>query len=156
MLLDHFVPSSVEAERAARFQHKMNTSCKGSADIIHHHSSHIILWSFLPKGKAQIRNVEFFHSGQEGWTDYYDPRYSVAFLNLGEVQQHTYKYQCLKKLETMVVVESVLGPLSWTLTWGISNYISSMFLLMFCLRICNQTIVSTKLLISVETFQYLV
>ncbi|XP_044027924.1 LOW QUALITY PROTEIN: PKHD1 like 1, tandem duplicate 1 [Siniperca chuatsi] len=37
------------------------------------------------KGKAQIRNVEFFHSGQEGWTDYTDPRYSVAFLNLGEV-----------------------------------------------------------------------
>ncbi|XP_029299003.1 LOW QUALITY PROTEIN: PKHD1 like 1, tandem duplicate 1 [Cottoperca gobio] len=37
------------------------------------------------KGKAQIRNVEFFRSGQEGWTDYSDPRYSVAFLNLGEV-----------------------------------------------------------------------
>ncbi|KAF7655004.1 hypothetical protein LDENG_00062160 [Lucifuga dentata] len=37
------------------------------------------------KGKAQIRNVEFFHSGQEGWTDFTDPRYSVAFLNLGEV-----------------------------------------------------------------------
>ncbi|XP_039978517.1 PKHD1 like 1, tandem duplicate 1 [Xiphias gladius] len=37
------------------------------------------------KGKAQIRNVEFFRSGQEGWTDYTDPRYSVAFLNLGEV-----------------------------------------------------------------------
>nr|XP_046273956.1 PKHD1 like 1, tandem duplicate 1 [Scatophagus argus] len=37
------------------------------------------------KGQAQIRNVEFFHSGQEGWTDYSDPRYSVAFLNLGEV-----------------------------------------------------------------------
>ncbi|XP_038131411.1 PKHD1 like 1, tandem duplicate 1 isoform X2 [Cyprinodon tularosa] len=37
------------------------------------------------KGKAQIRNVEFFRSGQEGWTDSYDPRYSVAFLNLGEV-----------------------------------------------------------------------
>uniref|UniRef100_A0A3P9PH58 PKHD1 like 1, tandem duplicate 2 n=1 Tax=Poecilia reticulata TaxID=8081 RepID=A0A3P9PH58_POERE len=35
--------------------------------------------------KAQIRNVEFFRSGQEGWTDYSDPRYSVAFLNLGEV-----------------------------------------------------------------------
>uniref|UniRef100_A0A3P9KTK4 Polycystic kidney and hepatic disease 1 (autosomal recessive)-like 1 n=1 Tax=Oryzias latipes TaxID=8090 RepID=A0A3P9KTK4_ORYLA len=33
---------------------------------------------------AQIRNVEFFQTGQEGWTDYYDPRYSVAFLNLGE------------------------------------------------------------------------
>ncbi|XP_061597205.1 fibrocystin-L-like isoform X1 [Cololabis saira] len=37
------------------------------------------------KGKAQIRNVEFFRSGQEGWTDYYDPRYSVAFLDLGEI-----------------------------------------------------------------------
>ncbi|XP_024857831.1 fibrocystin-L isoform X2 [Kryptolebias marmoratus] len=37
------------------------------------------------KGKAQIRNVEFFQSGQEGWTDFYDPRYSVAFLDLGEV-----------------------------------------------------------------------
>ncbi|XP_069572864.1 fibrocystin-L-like [Brachyistius frenatus] len=36
------------------------------------------------KGKAQIRNVEFFHSGQAGWADDYDPRYSVAFLNLGE------------------------------------------------------------------------
>ncbi|XP_037651430.1 PKHD1 like 1, tandem duplicate 1 [Sebastes umbrosus] len=39
------------------------------------------------KGKAQIRNVEFFQSGQEGWTDDTDPRYSVAFLNLGEVSE---------------------------------------------------------------------
>ncbi|KAM3858592.1 fibrocystin-L-like [Diretmus argenteus] len=37
------------------------------------------------KGKAQIRNVEFYRSGQEGWRDYTDPRYSVAFLNLGEL-----------------------------------------------------------------------
>ncbi|XP_043994771.1 fibrocystin-L-like isoform X2 [Gambusia affinis] len=37
------------------------------------------------RGKAQIKNVEFFRSGQEGWTDYFDPRYSVTFLNLGEV-----------------------------------------------------------------------
>uniref|UniRef100_UPI0037E8D1AF fibrocystin-L-like n=1 Tax=Semicossyphus pulcher TaxID=241346 RepID=UPI0037E8D1AF len=37
------------------------------------------------KGKAQIRNVEFYRSGQEGWTDPSDPRHSVAFLNLGEV-----------------------------------------------------------------------
>lgn len=42
-----------------------------------------------PKGKAQIKNVEFFRSGQEGWTDYFDPRYSVTFLNLGEVGQHS-------------------------------------------------------------------
>lgn len=40
-------------------------------------------------GTAQIRNVEFFHSGQEGWTDKTDPRFSVAFLNLGKVLQHT-------------------------------------------------------------------
>ncbi|CAL8293184.1 unnamed protein product [Merluccius merluccius] len=39
---------------------------------------------FNYKGKAQIRNVEFYRSGQEGWSDYTDPRYSVAFLNLGE------------------------------------------------------------------------
>ncbi|XP_062385127.1 fibrocystin-L-like [Sardina pilchardus] len=37
------------------------------------------------RGKAQIRNVEFYHTGQEGWSDASDPRYSVAFLNLGEV-----------------------------------------------------------------------
>ncbi|XP_075907773.1 fibrocystin-L-like [Nelusetta ayraudi] len=37
------------------------------------------------KGQAHISNVEFYHSGQEGWIDYSDPRYSVAFLNLGEV-----------------------------------------------------------------------
>ncbi|XP_061682368.1 PKHD1 like 1, tandem duplicate 1 [Syngnathoides biaculeatus] len=34
------------------------------------------------RGKAQLRNVEFYHSGQEGWTDEYDPRYSVSFLGL--------------------------------------------------------------------------
>ncbi|XP_060949378.1 PKHD1 like 1, tandem duplicate 1 [Limanda limanda] len=37
------------------------------------------------KGKAQIRNVEFHRSGQEGWIDFTDPRYSVSFLNLGKV-----------------------------------------------------------------------
>ncbi|XP_068431576.1 PKHD1 like 1, tandem duplicate 1 [Clinocottus analis] len=47
------------------------------------------------KGKAQIRNVEFFHSGQEGWTDDTDPRYSVAFLNLGKVSENdTYIQGC--------------------------------------------------------------
>uniref|UniRef100_A0A8D3DR72 PKHD1 like 1, tandem duplicate 2 n=1 Tax=Scophthalmus maximus TaxID=52904 RepID=A0A8D3DR72_SCOMX len=47
------------------------------------------------KGKAQIRNVEFFRSGQEGWTDYSDPRYSVAFLNLGKVSgKDTYIQGC--------------------------------------------------------------
>ncbi|XP_053190049.1 fibrocystin-L-like [Scomber japonicus] len=46
------------------------------------------------KGKAQIRNVEFFHSGQEGWSDYSDPRYSVAFLNLGAVTEDSYLQGC--------------------------------------------------------------
>ncbi|KAF0024292.1 hypothetical protein F2P81_023094 [Scophthalmus maximus] len=47
------------------------------------------------KGKAQIRNVEFFRSGQEGWTDFSDPRYSVAFLNLGKVSgKDTYIQGC--------------------------------------------------------------
>ncbi|XP_040210574.1 fibrocystin-L-like [Rana temporaria] len=37
------------------------------------------------KGNARIANVEFYHSGQEGYRDPIDPRYSLAFLNLGEV-----------------------------------------------------------------------
>uniref|UniRef100_A0AAR2IPV4 Polycystic kidney and hepatic disease 1 (autosomal recessive)-like 1 n=1 Tax=Pygocentrus nattereri TaxID=42514 RepID=A0AAR2IPV4_PYGNA len=35
------------------------------------------------RGKARIRDVEFYHTGQEGWTNNPDPRYSLAFLNLG-------------------------------------------------------------------------
>ncbi|KAG9339164.1 hypothetical protein JZ751_024022 [Albula glossodonta] len=40
------------------------------------------------RGSAQIRNVEFYHTGQEGWVDFYDPRYSVAFLNLGDASNN--------------------------------------------------------------------
>ncbi|TSK31508.1 Fibrocystin-L [Bagarius yarrelli] len=40
------------------------------------------------RGKAQIKDVEFYHTGQEGWTDSDDPRYSLAFLNLGVVTQN--------------------------------------------------------------------
>ncbi|KAJ8273405.1 hypothetical protein GJAV_G00101260 [Gymnothorax javanicus] len=40
------------------------------------------------RGKAQIRNVEFYHSGQEGYRDFFDPRYSVAFLNLGDISNN--------------------------------------------------------------------
>uniref|UniRef100_UPI003AACF14E PKHD1 like 1, tandem duplicate 1 n=1 Tax=Centroberyx gerrardi TaxID=166262 RepID=UPI003AACF14E len=40
------------------------------------------------RGSAQIRNVEFYRSGQEGWTDSTDPRYSVAFLNLGQLPEN--------------------------------------------------------------------
>ena len=35
-------------------------------------------------GFARVENVEFFHTGQEGWVALYDPRYSLVFLSLGE------------------------------------------------------------------------
>nr|XP_055075128.1 fibrocystin-L-like [Misgurnus anguillicaudatus] len=46
------------------------------------------------RGKAQIRNVEFYHTGQEGWNDPSDPRYSLAFLNLGNVADESYIKGC--------------------------------------------------------------
>uniref|UniRef100_A0A4W4EJY7 Polycystic kidney and hepatic disease 1 (autosomal recessive)-like 1 n=1 Tax=Electrophorus electricus TaxID=8005 RepID=A0A4W4EJY7_ELEEL len=42
-----------------------------------------VLVGAFSMGGAQIRDVEFYLTGQEGWTDYTDPRYSLAFLNLG-------------------------------------------------------------------------
>lgn len=48
---------------------------------------YMLMFVFPKKtGQAHISNVEFYHSGQEGWIDSSDPRYSVAFLNLGEVR----------------------------------------------------------------------
>ncbi|KAL1767893.1 fibrocystin-L isoform X2 [Sigmodon hispidus] len=44
------------------------------------------------KGNARISNVEFYHSGQEGFRDTTDPRYAVTFLNLGQVQEHGLSY----------------------------------------------------------------
>ncbi|KAA0710214.1 Fibrocystin-L Polycystic kidney and hepatic disease 1-like protein 1 [Triplophysa tibetana] len=46
------------------------------------------------RGKAQIRNVEFYRTGQEGWNDPSDPRYSLAFLNLGNVGNDSYIKGC--------------------------------------------------------------
>ncbi|CAJ1082786.1 fibrocystin-L-like [Xyrichtys novacula] len=46
------------------------------------------------RGKAQIKNVEFYRSGQEGWTDPSDPRYSVAFHNLGQVADESSLWCC--------------------------------------------------------------
>ncbi|CAK8674402.1 unnamed protein product [Clavelina lepadiformis] len=34
-------------------------------------------------GWARVSNVEFFQSGQEGWTEPYDPRFSLAWVNTG-------------------------------------------------------------------------
>ncbi|XP_021369085.1 fibrocystin-L-like isoform X2 [Mizuhopecten yessoensis] len=36
-------------------------------------------------GFARITNTEFYHTGQEGWTESYDARYSIAFLDAGAV-----------------------------------------------------------------------
>ncbi|XP_013405337.2 fibrocystin-L [Lingula anatina] len=35
------------------------------------------------RGYARISNVEFYHSGQEGWMEPWDPRYSIAWVNAG-------------------------------------------------------------------------
>ena len=43
-------------------------------------------------GLARLNNVEFYHSGQEGWTDYYDPRFSIAFLDIGPVTRERPSY----------------------------------------------------------------
>ncbi|KAM4026998.1 fibrocystin-L isoform 2-T2 [Anomaloglossus baeobatrachus] len=40
------------------------------------------------RGRARIENVEFHHTGQEGYRDPTDPRYSLAFLSLGEVSSN--------------------------------------------------------------------
>ncbi|KAM7075182.1 fibrocystin-L isoform 3-T3 [Molossus nigricans] len=44
------------------------------------------------KGNARISNMEFYHSGQEGFRDSTDPRYAVTFLNLGQIQEHGSSY----------------------------------------------------------------
>ncbi|CAO2602354.1 Pkhd1l1 [Lemmus lemmus] len=44
------------------------------------------------KGNARISNVEFYHSGQEGFRDSTDPRYAVTFLNLGQIEEHGLSY----------------------------------------------------------------
>ena len=46
------------------------------------------LFYFKPNlfsGYARISNVEFYHMGQEGYIDTYDPRYAVAFMDSGPV-----------------------------------------------------------------------
>ncbi|MBZ3876694.1 Fibrocystin-L [Sciurus carolinensis] len=44
------------------------------------------------QGNARISNVEFYHSGQEGFRDSTDPRYAVTFLNLGQIEDHGSSY----------------------------------------------------------------
>ena len=44
-------------------------------------ASHVIL------GWVRLKEVEFHHTGQEGHTDFYDPRYSLSFLNIGDPRE---------------------------------------------------------------------
>ena len=37
------------------------------------------------QGYARMHHVQFEHMGQEGWTDFYDPRYAVAYVNTGPI-----------------------------------------------------------------------
>ena len=38
--------------------------------------------SFFKTGSANISNVQFIHSGQKGYTNWDDPRYSVSFVGI--------------------------------------------------------------------------
>ena len=38
-------------------------------------------------GSANFSNVEFYKTGQLGWTDYFDPHYSLVFLDVGDVKK---------------------------------------------------------------------
>ncbi|XP_022094388.1 fibrocystin-L-like [Acanthaster planci] len=44
------------------------------------------------KGYARISNVQFFHTGQLGWSDSFDPRYSLAYLDIGRVTEKLPSY----------------------------------------------------------------
>ncbi|XP_066939673.1 fibrocystin-L-like [Macrobrachium rosenbergii] len=46
------------------------------------------------KGSARLSSVEFRQMGQEGFTDSYDPRYSLAFHGLGDSDEGSYVERC--------------------------------------------------------------
>ncbi|XP_054766411.2 fibrocystin-L-like [Lytechinus pictus] len=49
------------------------------------------------RGSGHFANIEFKLTGQEGWTDFYDPRYSLAFLDIGDVLEDavpSYVHSC--------------------------------------------------------------
>ena len=49
---------------------------------LHFNSFHIYL---IYVGYARLSNVEFYHTGQEGFTEEYDPRLSLAYVATGTV-----------------------------------------------------------------------
>lgn len=43
------------------------------------------VFCFLSLGNARVENAEFYHMGQEGYIDYEDPRFALAYLKTGQV-----------------------------------------------------------------------
>ncbi|VDH99664.1 Hypothetical predicted protein, partial [Mytilus galloprovincialis] len=48
--------------------------------------------SSIGTGYARISNVEFYHMGQEGYTEDYDPRYAIAYVDHGPVSNNKPSY----------------------------------------------------------------
>ena len=46
----------------------------------------------IVSGWARISNVEFAQMGQEGWSDFFDPRYALAFLDIGDMEENKPSY----------------------------------------------------------------
>ncbi|XP_016299954.1 fibrocystin-L-like [Sinocyclocheilus anshuiensis] len=69
---------------------EMNTQSYGARVLVGTFFSGVIDF----RGKAQIRNVQFYNTGQEGWNDLSDPRYSLVFYNLGRVVGESYIKGC--------------------------------------------------------------
>lgn len=49
------------------------------------------------KGYARVSNVEFKKTGQDGFTASYDPRFSISFLEIGDVSAPTAIKPCYVK-----------------------------------------------------------
>ncbi|XP_028646739.2 fibrocystin-L-like [Erpetoichthys calabaricus] len=43
-------------------------------------------------GAARLSNVEFYHTGQNGYVSSSDPRFSVVFMNMGEISENDTSY----------------------------------------------------------------
>ena len=48
-------------------------------------------------GSANFSNVEFYKTGQLGWTDFFDPHYSLVFLDVGDVKKANRKLSTISK-----------------------------------------------------------
>jgi hypothetical protein len=50
-----------------------------------------------PTVRSRVSNVEFKKTGQDGFTASYDPRYSISYLEIGEVSGPTAIKPCYVK-----------------------------------------------------------